>query len=119
MQGEPQEFVRWELVFHADGKSGWSWRRLRIDESIASASEPFPTFGKAINDALKYGFSPRTHSWVVKNYDWTTCFYPGGRSITTGPHDQVIQRPVEPGPSSPYQNNGSHRRSAGNEQSNS
>ena len=55
--------VRWKFV--QESEKQWVWHRLKDDGELVETSQSLPDFGAAIWDALRGGFSPKKHSWVV------------------------------------------------------
>ena len=69
--------ARWQFVMHQDPYGEvWTWRRLMFDGSIEFTSEPHADFGKAVIDAVRNGFQPKQHPWVVITGDRCTHFAP-------------------------------------------
>jgi hypothetical protein len=74
--------LNWAFIGHAK-KNQWTWRQLSIDGSIAHISSPLSDFGAAISDAIKHGFRPKEHHWVVTNKTGTTHFHPRSTPLST------------------------------------
>jgi hypothetical protein len=51
--------------------------QLEIDGSVKLKSSPLSDFGAVVGDALKHGFRPEEHHWIVTNKTGTTHFQPG------------------------------------------
>src|SRR5262245_46052175 len=85
--------VSWS--FNYDVHEGrWTWRQLSIDGSIAHISSAFSDYGAAVVDAIKHGFRPREHHWVVMNRTGITHFHPGNAPVSIAPDGLVVQRPT-------------------------
>ena len=82
----------WSFVHHAD-ESRWTWRQPKIDGSIELTSSPFSDFGAVVGDALKHGFRPKEHHWVVTNKNWTTHFHPDSPPISIPRDSPAVRRP--------------------------
>lgn len=89
-QDDSRAPVNWVFNYHVDE---WTWRQLSIDGSIAHISSPLQDFGAAVSDALKQGFRPKEHHWVVMNRTGTTHFRPGSMPISIPPDRQAVKSP--------------------------
>lgn len=69
------ETYRWHFVLQAD--QCWSWKRLGDDGSVDETSETCADFGKAVAHALRHGFNPRRHLWIVDHHQWHEWNVPG------------------------------------------
>jgi hypothetical protein len=70
----------WAFIYHHVEKQ-WTWRQLSVDGSIARSSSPLSDFGEAVSEAIRHGFRPKEHHWVVTNRTGTTHFHPGKMPI--------------------------------------
>jgi hypothetical protein len=84
--------VNWAFFHHAD-VGQWTWRQLSVDGSIAEISSPLSDFGSAVGDALKHGFRPKEHHWVVSHRTGTTHFHPGNTPISIPSDRQAVKPP--------------------------
>src|SRR4030095_3086843 len=84
--------VNWSFIHHADERQ-WTWRQLSVDGSIARISSPRADFGAAVVDAIKQGFRPREHHWVVTNRTGTTHFHPGNTPFSIPPDPPAVKPP--------------------------
>ncbi|HKU71940.1 MAG TPA: hypothetical protein VJQ51_13995 [Burkholderiales bacterium] len=66
--------VQWKFVEMLDTQ--WGWQRLRAGGKVAAISQQsFSSYGEAVRDAVKAGFSPRTQHYVVTNRRGATTQY--------------------------------------------
>jgi hypothetical protein len=65
MKHELHKLSHWQFVCHDDGAEAWSWRRAGPDGGIEASSEPMQNYGKAVADAIRHGFQPKSDSWTV------------------------------------------------------
>ena len=91
-QDDSQKPVNWAFINHGE-ESEWTWRQLSFDGSIAHISSPLQDFGAAVSDAIKHGFRPKEHHWVVTNRTGTTHFHPGSMPISIPPDRTVVKPP--------------------------
>ena len=66
MQHELHKLSHWQFVCHDDGAESWTWRRAGPDGLTEACSEPMQNYGKAVADAIRHGFKPKTDSWTVQ-----------------------------------------------------
>jgi hypothetical protein len=99
-EGDPDTPVHWELIHLPNGSDTWAWQRLKIDGSIELTSSPLSDFGTAVADALKHGFRPKEHHWIVKSKSSVTHFHPGQTPVSVRPGHQVAQHFLERAPAS-------------------
>ena len=87
--------AHWQFVLHSTGTSPntWTWRRMHVDGTIVSTSEPQPSFGRTITNAALNGFNPKVDSWVVITGVCHTHFAAGQPPVTI-PRD--IELPARP-----------------------
>lgn len=75
--------IRWQFVEQYEGdSSSWSWRTVNVDGTLEHHSPPFSTYGLAVSDAIKKGFQPRQHHWLVTTRHTITHFSPGKPPLT-------------------------------------
>ena len=86
--------VSWAFVHHAES-SQWTWRQLSVDGSIAHISSPLFDFGAAVVDAIRHGFRPKEHHWIVTNTNGTTHFHPGNPPLSIPPDGLAVKPPKE------------------------
>jgi hypothetical protein len=55
---------------------------------------PLSEFGVAVSDAIKHGFRPKLHHWIVTNRTGTTHFHPGNAPIFVPSDSLPVKRPV-------------------------
>lgn len=60
------KLAHWQFVCHDDGAEAWTWRRAGPDGLLEASSEPMQNYGKAVADAIRHGFQPKTDSWTVQ-----------------------------------------------------
>ena len=83
----------WHFVREDDSPSiKWTWRRMRIEGTIESVSEPQAGFGRAVADAVEHGFRPKQDAYVVIAGGTYTHFRPGQSPLTV-PHDATAGLP--------------------------
>lgn len=54
---------------------------MRGDGTANPVSGPHADFGKAVAEALRLGFDPEGHVWVVEHRHWATHYAPGARPV--------------------------------------
>lgn len=80
----PAKPVHWEFVLSQDEPRQWSWRCIAVDGSIDRHSEAYPTYGSAVDNAIKNGFRPAEQHWLVTTDKWTTHFQKGKPPMSIG-----------------------------------
>ena len=89
---------RWHVIeFTRSIDNRWSWRRLLTDGSIDTLSEPFEDYGNCVYDAIKNGFRPALHHWVVTTPLGVT-HYNGKAEIVVIPKGEGTSDPQLPSP---------------------
>jgi DNA-binding MarR family transcriptional regulator len=73
--------TRWEFIRDRENDS-WTWRAIRMNDSIDRTSEPHAAFGNAVIDAMRHGFGAQSMHWVIAERDWCTHFEPGKPPLT-------------------------------------
>lgn len=63
-------------VFLEGPRNEWTWRTIAPDGGIDRVSPVFSTYGTAVLDAIRQGFSPRREHWMVASSSGTTHFRP-------------------------------------------
>jgi hypothetical protein len=78
--------VHWQFLAHDDGiGERWIWRCIAVDGGIEQISEPLADFGKAVLDAAKHGFRPKSNAYVVITRGWVTHYQPHGDPVSIPP----------------------------------
>jgi hypothetical protein len=95
--------VRWQFIEAREGGATcWSWRVVLVDGTIETHSQPFKSYGAAVGDAIRNGFRPTQHHWIVVTRHTATHFRPGephvsvpvvgeaeeGRNAVLPPHEK-------------------------------
>jgi hypothetical protein len=82
--------IRWNFIHQGDGR--WIWQRARVAGTTDWISEVHADFGKLVADAVRHGFIPERHFWVVTQKRWSTHFAPGAAPTTVvpGPDGLVV-----------------------------
>jgi len=82
--------IRWNFIRQADGR--WTWQRVRVAGDPDWVSEEHTDLGKLIADAVRHGFLPERHFWVVTQKGWSTQFAAGAAPtmVALGPDDVVV-----------------------------
>jgi hypothetical protein len=80
MRPETPNLAQWTFRHHADNEA-WSWQRCDVQGKVIERASNFPTFGKAITDAIKKGFLPNEHQWKVLTR-YTEQSFPGSTPPT-------------------------------------
>ena len=71
--------MRWNFLLHPDGS--WSWQRVRVNDATDQVSGQHTDFARAVADALRLGFDPERHLWVVEHKHGSTHYAPGAKPV--------------------------------------
>lgn len=70
--------IRWQFVEDTQAPdTSWTWRVLLLDGTIQTHSQRFKSYGAAVGDAIRNGFRPSQHHWIVVTRHIATHFRPG------------------------------------------
>lgn len=72
--------VRWQFIEDREAdRACWTWCVLLLDGTIERQSQRFNTYGAAVGDAIRHGFRPSQHHWIVVTRYTATHFPPSGQ----------------------------------------
>lgn len=73
---------RWHFTEHDERpRVWWTWQLVSSDGKIEKTSEEFLTYGSAVADAIRKGFSPRDDDWSVNSKCGTARFERGTTTV--------------------------------------
>ena len=55
---------------------------MRKDGTVDPVAGTPADFGKAVAEALRLGFDPERHTWVIEHRHWATRYAPGATPVT-------------------------------------
>jgi hypothetical protein len=57
----------WQFIEHALPSGRWTWRLVKLDNTIEKTSAEFRSYGDVVGDAIRHGFRPSEDDWVVES----------------------------------------------------
>ena len=84
-------FCRWRFTIHHQSRGRtWLWQRFAADGRLEKTSEPHPSYGKAVLDAMNHGFKPKDDASSVDLTHGVMHFPPGRQPYyDDGSHREV------------------------------
>jgi len=84
----------WEFLLDLNTTDeSWTWRRKLNGLIEQHCQQAHAGFGKVMADAMRSGFNPSAHRWLVCDKEWTTHFDPGAEPRTV--HRETSTTPLQ------------------------
>ena len=81
--------IRWQFTEHQnDVGPFWTWTRFHLDGRAQRQSKKFPNYAKAVYDAIRNEFKPRSENWSVTVSSGTTSYFNAEPIVQNGPLDR-------------------------------
>lgn len=75
--------VRWQFIEERErAETWWVWRIMLLDGTLETQSQRFKSYGAAVGDAIRNGFRPSRHHWIVVTRHTATHFRPGESHVS-------------------------------------
>jgi hypothetical protein len=70
--------IRWQFIEERErDQTWWIWRIMLLDGTLETQSQRFNSYGAAVGDAIRNGFKPTQHHWIVVTRHTATHYHPG------------------------------------------